>query len=56
MSCEADFFFFFFFSKCSKFDAESKNAMKIVENVFSFEDNCILTGSGKLFALVREYS
>ena len=41
--------------KCSKFNAESKNSIKIAENVSSFEDNCILTGSGKLSALVREY-
>ena len=43
------------FSKCSKFHAKSKDAIKISENVFSFEDNCIVTGSGKLSALVREY-
>ena len=47
---------FFFFSKCSKCNAELKNAIKIEENVFSFEDSSILTGSGKLTALVREYS
>ena len=46
----------FFFSKCSKFNAKSKKAIKIQENVFSFEDNCILTGSGKLSALVQEHS
>ena len=45
-----------FVSKCSKFKAESKNEIKILENVFSFEDNCILTGSGNLSGLVREYS
>ena len=51
MSYDADFF-----AKCSKFNAESKNAIEITENVFSFKDNIILTGGGKLSALVREYS
>ena len=32
---------FFFFSKCSKFNVHSKNAMKNSEKVFSFSDNCI---------------
>ena len=44
-----------FCSKSSKFNAESKNAIKIQENVFSFEYNCFLTGSDKLSAIVGEY-
>ena len=54
MSYESDFFGFFW--KCSKFNGKSKNTIKIGENVFCFEDNCILTGSGKLSSLVQEYS
>ena len=47
--------FFFFLWKSSKFNAESENEIKIPKNIFSFGYNCILTGSGKLSSLVREY-
>ena len=52
MSYEADFFF----SKCSKFNVDSKNAIKNQENVFGFADTCIWTGSGKSSVLLSEYS
>ena len=45
-----------FFSKYSKFYLESKNAIKHSEKVFRFPDNCIWTGSGNLYVLLREYS
>ena len=32
-----------FFKKCWKFDADFKNAIKIWENVFGFEENCVGT-------------
>ena len=47
---------FIFFGKCSKFNAHSKNAIKDPEKVFSFSDNWIWTGSGKLSVLLREHS
>ena len=31
----------FFFFKCTKFYVKLKNAIKILENVNGFEDNCI---------------
>ena len=42
-----------FFSKYSKFNAESKNLIKNEENVSSFPDKCIWTGSGKLSIITR---
>ena len=45
-----------FFSKSSKFNAESKKAIKYTEQVFSFWENLIWTGSAKLSVLLREYS
>ena len=42
-----------FFSKCSKFNEYSKNAMKMQKNIFNFFDNCIWIGSGK-FSLLRQ--
>ena len=42
--------------KCSKFNVDSKNAIKNQEKVISFTDNCIGTGSGKLSDLLRQYS
>ena len=45
-----------FVLKSSKSNAESRNPIKVQENVFNFADNSILTGSGKLSALVQEYS
>ena len=35
-------------SKCSKFNVDSKNAMKNLKKVFGFSDNCISIGNGKL--------
>ena len=45
-----------FFPKCSKFYGHWENAIKNEENVFSFSDNCILSGSCKLSVELREYS
>ena len=45
-----------FFSKCSNFNVDFKTAIKSSEKVFSFSDNCLWTGSGKFFLLLREYS
>ena len=50
LSDEADIF-----SKYPKFNGNSENAKKIPENVFSFPDNPIWTGCGKLSLLLREY-
>ena len=44
-----------FFSKHSKFNAESKNAIKSEEKILSLSENSISTGSGKLSVLLREY-
>ena len=41
-----------FVLKCSKFNLDSKNAMKLLQNL----GNCIWTGSGKFFLLLPEYS
>ena len=46
----------FFFSKYSKFNANSENSIKKPENVLTFSDNGISSGSGKLSVLLREYS
>ena len=43
-------------SKSSKLDADSKNAIKLQQNLFGFLDNCIWIGSGKFSPLLREYS
>ena len=45
-----------FFSKSSKFDVDSKNALKKQKNIFGFLDNCIWIGSGKFSLLWRKYS
>ena len=45
-----------FVSKYSKFNADSKNAIKNWQNVFGFSDNCIWIGSGRYSLLLREYS
>ena len=44
-----------FFSKCSKFYAYFRNAIKNPEKVFYFRDNCVRTCSAKLSTLQREY-
>ena len=36
-----------FFSKCLKFDEESRNGTKQSEKLFGFKDNCIWVGEGK---------
>ena len=48
--------YYFFFSKCLKFNVDFKNAIKILEKAFSFSDNCIWIGSGKLSLILREHS
>ena len=35
------------FSKCSKFNADSKRTIKKQQNVFDVFDNCIWIGNGK---------
>ena len=52
LSYEADFFF----SKCSKFNLDSKNAIKMRQKFFGHSDNCIWIGDGKFSLLLREYS
>ena len=47
---------FLFFSKCLKFNVDSKNAIKSWEKVFDFSDKYIWIGSGKFSLLLREYS
>ena len=44
------------FSKYRNFNEASENAIENPENVFSFQDKSIWTGSGKLSVLFREYS
>ena len=45
-----------FFSKCSKFNVDSKYAIKNWQKVFRFSYNCIWIGTAKFSLLVREYS
>ena len=45
-----------FFSKCYKFNVDSKDVIKMQENNFGFSDNCIWSGSGKFSLLLQEYS
>ena len=52
MSYEANFFF----SKCLKFNVDSKTAIKKLTKIFGFPDKCIWIGSGKFYLLLREYS
>ena len=42
-----------FVSKYSKFNVDSKNAVKRRQNVFTFLDNCIRIGSSKFSLLLR---
>ena len=44
------------FSKCLKFNSDSKSAIKLQQIVFGFSNNCICTASGKFSFLRREYS
>ena len=44
-----------FFWKCSKFNADSKNAEKISEKIFGFWDKCIWIVCIQLSLLIREY-
>ena len=46
----------FFFLKSSKFNVDSKNAIKLLQHVFGVLDNCIWIGSGKFCLLLQEYS
>ena len=41
--------------KCSKFYVDFKNTVKVPENVFGFEDNCIGTFCGSFSQLWQEY-
>ena len=43
------------FWKCSKFNADSKNAEKIWEKIFGFWDKCIWIVYIQLSLLIREY-
>ena len=43
------------FSKSSKFYVDSKNAIKVLENVLSFGDHCVGTCSGNFSPLWQEY-
>ena len=45
----------FFFSKCSKFLVDLRNAIKFLQKVFAFWDNCIWIGCGKFSLLWREF-
>ena len=38
-----------FFLKYSKFNVDSKNAIKVLQNVFGFLDNCVWIGGSKFF-------
>ena len=44
------------FWKCSKFNLDSKNAIKLQQNIFGFLDSCIWTGGGKFPLLLQKYS
>ena len=44
-----------FFSNCLKFNADSKNAIKLRQNVFNFLDKGIRIGNGNFSLLRREY-
>ena len=44
-----------FFSKCSKFHVDFKNAIKILQNVFGSEENCVRTCCGNFSQLWQEY-
>ena len=44
------------FSKCSKFNVDTNDAIKNEENPFSFPNKFIWTGSEKLSVLLGEYS
>ena len=45
-----------FFSKCSKFNVNSKNGTELQQNVFGFLDDSIGIGSGKFSLFLGEYS
>ena len=44
-----------FFSKCFKFDVDSRNLVKYPEKGFTFLDHYILIGCCKFWLLQREY-
>ena len=46
----------FLFEKCSKFNVDSKKAIKILQKVFGFLNDCIWSGSCKFSLLWRVYS
>ena len=45
-----------FVSKCSKFNVDSKNAIKNSQKTFGFSDNYISISNGKFSVLTREHS
>ena len=45
----------FYFSKCSKSNVDSKNAIKNYKKSLVFSDNCIWIGSSEFSLLLQEY-